>query len=126
MTDPLEPHDVLIAVADPRGTAALALADELNAAWERVSRAEEAFQEAQAAETGDPQVWDRRYKQARALHDELTKAAMVVQARFDQLLDGVDDDLYVRIEEVVFRDRTVEQAWITRARNRDAEEATNA
>lgn len=102
----IEPTDVLVAVADRNVTAALQLADELYLAGCASARAEQAYEEAQA----DLGCSSQRIKMLNEARGRAGDRVAELSARFEALMAGADDDLYVRVETLVWRDRVAEYA----------------
>lgn len=115
MTATIATTDLLVAVADPNVTAAIAMADELHRAASFSAQAEAAFEDA----TADPDCSSLRYRTLRQARNRAADRCAEASARFDRLMAGADDDLCARVEELVWRDREAEYAHARQVSERE-------
>jgi hypothetical protein len=115
MTSPIRSTDLLVAVADPKVTAALQLADEVYRTGMDAARAEEAFEEAMS----DPSCPTARYRAARAARARAGDRAFEVYQKYQRLLADVDKATVERVEAIVWRDRAAEYAHARQVSERE-------
>lgn len=102
--------DVLVAVADPRATAALAMGDELYWAARRYTRTKQHYEQLGANEGISEPLRQRRRERLRQSLQNGEHSFRTLEARYHRLISDLDHDLLHRVEEVVWRDRNAEYA----------------
>ncbi len=112
MATTINPTDVLVAVSDPNATAVLLLADALYWAAEHYGRANAAYEEATDFGTDlTGQQRDDRIRLARRQMRVTGNQLSPLSDQYEKLMAQIgDDDLYVRVEATVWRDRRAEYA----------------
>ncbi len=122
--DTIPAADVLVAVADPNVMAVLAMADDLWWAADRYAQAVAAYEDVTdlgASAHLTTQQWEDRRRRCRRQVRLADEQLDPLNRRYEWLMQQIgDDDLYARVEEMVWRDRKAEYAHARQVHDREA------